>query len=108
MHSSDFAPYFEAWTDAWHFADPETTAERLRRVGFQHIAASLQPAPVSFENVRRFQTFVNHVCLRGHLARLPAHLRDPFSDELVRQAARDTPAFTLDYCRLNLSAIRPS
>ena len=48
--------------------------------------------------------FTATVCLRHHLNRLPAENRGAFLDELVSAAAGDTPPFTLDYWRLNISA----
>jgi trans-aconitate 2-methyltransferase len=104
--SPPFAPHFHEWHEAWHFAGAEDTAGRLRRAGFEEIATSVEAAPVSFEGAAAFQTFIDHVCIRPYLDRLPEHLRRPFSDELVSQAAAETPAFTLDYWRLNIDGAR--
>lgn len=107
MTSSRFSSHFHGWRDSWLFSDPGETAVRLRQEGFEDITTSLEAAPASFAGAEAFQTFVDHVCLRPYLDRLPDTLRKPFSDELVNRAASDNPPFTLDYWRLNLSARRP-
>lgn len=104
---SRFSRYFGDFRPAWLFAAPDETAARLHRVGFEDTVVALEPAPVSFENAEAFQTFVDHVCLQPYLSHLPETLRRPFSDELVSQAFSDSPPFTLDYWRLNVSAMRP-
>lgn len=106
--SALFSSHFRGWRETWFFSDPDESARRLRRVGFEEIATSLESAPVSFPSAQAFQTFVDHVCLRAYLERLPQNLRRRFSDELVEQASADDPPFTLDYWRLNISARRPS
>lgn len=101
-----YASHFDSFGGAWHFANPEETADRLRIAGFQTTETSLHEAPVSFDSAESFQVFADHVCLRPFLNVLPDALRKAFSDELVRQASSDTPPFTLDYWRLNISATR--
>lgn len=102
-----FASHFDSFGGTWHFASPEATADRLRVAGFETIETSLHEAPVSFDSAESFQVFADHVCLRPFLNVLPEALRKPFSDELVREASVDMPPFTLDYWRLNISAVRP-
>lgn len=103
-----FASHFDSFGNAWHFASPEETADRLRIAGFEAVETTLHAEPVSFDNAESFQAFADHVCLRPFLNVLPQALRKPFSDELVRQSSSDTPPFTLDYWRLNISATRPA
>jgi trans-aconitate methyltransferase len=106
-----FAPYFTSWIDPWNFADPQTTVARLATAGFTDADASLESAPTSFTEAATFRAFLESIILRAHLQRIPepAH-RDRFIDALVEQCATDTPPYTLDYVRLNLTAratVRP-
>ena len=55
-----------------------------------------------------FREFLTTVNMHAHLARLPqGPLRRRFVEELTEQAAHDDPPYSLDYCRLNISARRP-
>jgi hypothetical protein len=45
--------------------------------------------------------------VRTHLARLPRDERQAFVNALTVEAAGDSPPYTLDYWRLNISARRP-
>lgn len=52
--------------------------------------------------------FLLTVNMRSHVACLPeGRLRRRFVEELTEQAAADDPPYSLDYCRLNISARRP-
>lgn len=105
---SNFTQYFGShWKEPWHYADAEQTLRRLRRAGFADADAWLEPAPVRFEDPVSYRTFVEHVCLRPYLARLPANLQNRLSDTLVNLALADDPPLTLDYVRLNITARRP-
>jgi trans-aconitate 2-methyltransferase len=106
MEAPGYAPYFRDWDDAWYFADPVETADRLRAAGFVEIDTSLEEAPVELPTDATFSEFISCVCLRHHLDRLPLPLREPFANELTTMAARDSPPFTLDYWRLNLAGRR--
>jgi trans-aconitate 2-methyltransferase len=104
-----FAPYFAGWTQPWEFADAATTARRLAAAGFTAVDTSEQYAPVTFPTADAFREFAVNVVCRPYLAQLPdAILRDSFMDLLVEEYARDSPAFELDYWRLNLAGRRPS
>jgi trans-aconitate methyltransferase len=98
-----YARYFDGYTPPLEFSDAETAAERMRRAGFAEIETSLEEAPTSFPTASEYQEFVETVVLRTHLPRIPeAAIREQFLAEVTRQAAADTPPFTLDYWRLNL------
>jgi len=106
--SSEFARFFGSWRDPWEFADDMTTATRLRTAGFSNIDTSLEHAPTVFPNAESYREFITKVVLRPYLLLLPDDaLRDSFITYLTEQAAADTPAYTLDYWRLNLAASRP-
>jgi len=107
MKSAPFAPHFVNWAEPWEFADAETTAQRLRAVGWVDVETNLEPAPVVFEGPEQFAEFIETVVLRPYLAYLPsAELRTQFVEAVTSQAARDVPPFELDYWRLNLHARR--
>ena len=102
-----YVPWFDGWRDPWYFADVDSTQRRLASAGFEQIAVWLEEAPTSFPNARDFAEFITTVCVRPYLARLPRDERRAFVDSLTVEAAGDSPPFTLDYWRLNISARRP-
>jgi trans-aconitate 2-methyltransferase len=102
-----YLPWFDGWRDPWYFADVDSTRRRLVAAGFEQIELSLEEAPTSFPNAREFADFITTVCVRPYLARLPGPERQAFVDAMVVEAAGDTPRFTLDYWRLNISGRRP-
>jgi len=108
MHEPRFAPYFTRWENPWEFADSATATARLLRAGFTDVRTSVEPAPVVQPTRAAFIEFVTHVICRPHLARLPdAADRETFMDALATLAAADSPAFELDYRRLNIEARKP-
>jgi trans-aconitate 2-methyltransferase len=108
MREPRFASYFEEWAEPTYFADVETTRRRLVAAGFVDVEVSLEEAPTPFDSPDDFQEFIANVCLRHHLARLPRVERTTFLRELTVAAAADSPAFTLDYWRLNIAGRRPA
>lgn len=103
-----YAPAFAGWPGPWEFADPPTTAERLRAAGFAEVATDLEPEPTVLPDAAAYRDFLRAVVLRVHLARLPDDpAREAFLAALTNQAAADGPPFALDYWRLNLRARRP-
>jgi trans-aconitate 2-methyltransferase len=101
-----FAPHFRGWASPWHYATPESTTERLSRIGFDSIVTDLESTPTRFGSPAEYREFVQHVCLRPYLSQLPEPLRASFIDSLVTMAASDSPPFVLDYWRLNVRARR--
>jgi len=103
----EFAPMFADWKWATYYADVEPTVRRLRAAGFADIDVTLEPAPFVFATAEAFATFVSTVVLRAFLARIAdAGSRRTFVDHITTMAAGDTPAFELDYWRLNIRARR--
>jgi trans-aconitate methyltransferase len=102
-----FDRFFAGWRECWLYADPDTTAARLARAGFAEIETRLEPSPATLPGRPEYREFVETVCLRPYLERLPPDAQARFTDELVDQAAGDEPAFTLDYCRLAIAARKP-
>jgi len=104
----EFMRYFESWRDPWEFADAGTTAARLAEAGFEDIVTSVEWSPVVFAAADDFAAFITNVICRPYLAYLPdQQLRDRLIARITEQAAEDTPAFELDYWRLNIEARRP-
>ena len=100
-----FRAYFTSWSEPWLFALPQETTIRLERAGFTAIECWLEHAPTTFSDGERFGAFIESVVMRPYLARLPEpKFRREFLDAIIALAARDDPAFTLDYWRLNISA----
>jgi trans-aconitate methyltransferase len=107
MHRPPFAVHFERWAGIWEFASAETTADRLRDTGFQDVVTSIEPAPTGFSAEADYREFVSTVIYHPHMAMLPtADLKQAFLDEVTNLAGRDDPPYTLDYWRLNMSAVR--
>jgi trans-aconitate methyltransferase len=108
MKEGPFAKHFEDWRGVWEFASPETTALRLRDAGFVDVQTSLEPAPTTLADEASYRIFVRTVIYNPHLARLPdGALRERFLDAVTARAASQSPAFTLDYWRLNMEGVRP-
>jgi trans-aconitate methyltransferase len=103
----EFAPMFRDWTWATYYADVDPTVRRLRTAGFVDVDVTLEAAPFVFPNAEAFTTFVSTVVLRAFLARITNDdLRGTFVDRIAALASADTPAFELDYWRLNIRARR--
>jgi trans-aconitate 2-methyltransferase len=78
------------------------TARHLTESGFVDVETWLSFEPTRFEPGEPFETYLETVCLRSQLARLPADERPGF----VRTVATRMPRAELDYVRLNIVARR--
>jgi len=108
MASAEFSTFFAGWHAPWQYPDDTTTAERLHRAGFTEVKTWLQEAPATLSDAAEYKEFLATVTLHRHLDRIPDPARrERFLEELARQAAADSPPFTLDYWRLNLSGRKP-
>jgi trans-aconitate 2-methyltransferase len=96
-----FAPYFRDWRGPWNYADAQSTAERLRRAGFDAVETWLEPKSVTPADPH---AFVQTVCVVRHLDRLPEELKAPFVERVLEAAGEP---LVLDYVRLNMTARRP-
>jgi trans-aconitate 2-methyltransferase len=94
-----FSRWFEGWEGPWNFADPDETAARLERAGFESVDTWLQPYPVVPDDPG---DYLRTVCLGYHLERLPEELRDDYTEAVLQRADAE-----LDYVRLNIVASRP-
>jgi trans-aconitate 2-methyltransferase len=107
-HEPAFAGHFTSWREPWEFADAETTATRLAETGFEDIHTSVEWSPVVFAAAEDFSAFIANVICPPYLAYLSEQqLRHRLIARITAQAAEDTPAFELDYWRLNIEARRP-
>jgi trans-aconitate 2-methyltransferase len=102
------APYFDDWTEPWYNADVDSTRRRLTAAGFIDIDVFLEEAPTPLPDAEVFREFITTVCVRPFLDRIPVSDRKLFVTELTLKAAADSPPYTLDYWRLNISGRRPS
>jgi len=84
------------------FATAEETAEHLRAAGFNEIRTWLVDEPTTFEPGPPFDRFVETVCLRAMLERLPSGERA----RAVQAVIDHLPGAALDYVRLNIVARR--
>jgi trans-aconitate 2-methyltransferase len=104
--AGDRAPYAEhlaGWAGPWHFSTPEDAERRLRVAGFTDVATGLVARPVQPDEPLEY---LATIVLGSHLERLPEHLRDPFVDDVATALRGEDGRVTIDYVRLNLSAVR--
>jgi trans-aconitate 2-methyltransferase len=92
----------DGWQGEYVFATPEETAARLAAAGFVDVETWLSEEPTRFEPGEPFEAFLETVCLRQQLERLPEGERRAF----VREVASRMPGPVLDYVRLNIVARR--
>ena len=95
----DVAPDFSR---EHNFQTAEATRARLEQSGFTAIQTWLSGEPTRFEPGEPFEAFLETVCLRTYLDRLPEDARVPF----VQEVAARMPEPVLDYVRLNIVARR--
>ena len=98
-----FAAFFAGFHEPWRFHDAEGAAQCLRRARFVDVETSTEAAPTILESSAQYSEFIRNIIFRRHLENIPSEeLRSEFIANLTDQAAADTPAFLLDYGRLNL------
>ena len=107
MARAPFAPHFAGWDGVWQFAGVDETEARLAAAGFTSREVWLEAAPTTLASADDYRAFVTTVIYHPHLARLPAALHGAFIDSVTDLAAAADPPFSLDYWRLNISAVRP-
>jgi trans-aconitate 2-methyltransferase len=92
----------DGWLGPAHFETVLDTARRLDAAGFVDIECWLTDEPTRFEPGEPFETYLRTVVLGAHLERLPTDEHDAF----VRAVAGALPEPTIDYVRLNITALR--
>jgi len=109
LEAPEFAPYMARFQPPWEYADPETTAERLRAAGFTDVETGREEAPTPFGSEAEYREFLATVIMRPYLDELPnAALRERLLDAMCAEARGDDPPYLLDYVRLNMAARRPA
>jgi trans-aconitate 2-methyltransferase len=103
-----YREWFVGWTAPWNFADVPATRMGLEHAGFTMASVSLEPAPTTLPDAEAYTDFLSCVCVRHHVAQLPEAQRPSFLAALTRAAEADDPPLTLDYWRLNISAVKPA
>ncbi|HEX3630273.1 MAG TPA: methyltransferase domain-containing protein [Candidatus Dormibacteraeota bacterium] len=99
--------YFDGWTRPNVYPNKDETLVRLLAAGFDQIEFEHFPEPTTFRDRQSFAEFISTIVFRLNLQRITdAGRRQAFIDRLVELAAKDDPAYTLDYWRLNLNGIR--
>jgi trans-aconitate 2-methyltransferase len=92
----------DGWVGDFCFETPQVTTHRLETAGFVDIETWLSSEPTTFEPGAPFEAYLEAVCLRQHVARLPAADRQAF----IRTVALELPDARVDYVRLNILARR--
>ena len=103
MREERFRESFDGWTDAKHFADPETTKARLEKAGFERIETWLHEEPTRFDSVEKLARYLKTVILRQHVSVLPEAERDDFVRAVAERMSEEP---IVDYVRLNMLARR--
>ena len=93
-----YAPYLEGRDTPWNYASPEETERRLRKAGFTNARCWRTDVSVEPQDPR---AYTHNVCLGAHREHLPEHLREQFTDDVLREAGQP---LKLAYVRLNIDA----
>jgi trans-aconitate 2-methyltransferase len=93
-----YAPYLEDWSP-WNYQGAETTAHRLRSLGFVHVRTALVQRPVPYEDLGEW---LQTNALSAHQLRLPQELRAQYVRD-VHEAFGADPELT--YIRLDIDAV---
>ncbi len=105
MSEARFREAFDGWTDAKHFADPETTKDQLEKAGFEKVETWLHEEPTEFDSVEKLARYLKTVILRQHLSVLEEGERDAFVLD-VAECMAEKGMLVVDYVRLNMLARR--
>jgi trans-aconitate 2-methyltransferase len=85
-----------------NFATPLATVARLEAAGFRDPEVWLTDVPTRFEPGEPLESYLEAVCLREHVARLPVAERAAF----IKAVTSRLPEPVIDYVRLNILAVR--
>ena len=106
IQTPPFEAAFADWRDPWEFADPDVTAERLARAGFEPLDTWLNPEPVTLESHGHLADYLETIVLGTHLLRLTQEQHRPFAEAVSATVIRQTGQALIDYVRLNIIARR--
>jgi trans-aconitate methyltransferase len=107
LQGQEFAPFMAAFPSPWHYADPDTTAQRLRVAGFSEVSTGAEDALTVLGDADAYREFLSTVIMRPYLDVLPDALQSRLLDAMCAEAAQDDPPWSLDYRRLNMEGRRP-
>jgi trans-aconitate 2-methyltransferase len=93
-----FAEFLDDGREPWHYATAAETEGRLLEAGFEDIRCWLEERVVEPEDPREYVAVVG---LATHHDRLPAELREAFTDAVAEELPRP---LVLRYVRLNIEA----
>jgi trans-aconitate 2-methyltransferase len=106
--TAEFSEWLGHFLEPWYFSGAESTASRLVTAGFAKVETGLEPASYTASSGEEFQQYLRTFILHRHLELLPDEdSRSAFVAKLADVAAQDDPPWTLDYCRLNIRALKP-
>lgn len=106
--TAEFSDWLGNFPEPWFFSDAESAALRLRGAGFEEVQTALEEASYSASGDQEFRDYLRTFVLHRHLELLPSEAhRTSFLRQLADAAANDNPPWTLDYCRLNIRAVKP-
>lgn len=104
----EFSSVLGQFPEPWFFSDAESAAARLSAAGFTNVETNLEQASYTASSAQEFEDYLRTFILHRHLELFPNEgLRNAFLRTLSEASAQDDPAWTLDYCRLNLRADKP-
>ena len=95
-----FAEFLDDGREPWHYATAAETEGRLVKAGFEDVRCWLEERVVEPEDPREYVAVVG---LAAHHDRLPAELRQPFTDAVDEELPHP---LVLRYIRLNIEAQR--
>jgi len=108
IEAEPFARHMATFTPPWEYANPQTTAQRLRAAGFTDVATGGEDALTVLDDEPAYREFLATVIMRPYLDALPdGTLRERLLDAMCTEARTDDPPYSLDYRRLNMDARRP-
>lgn len=90
-----------------NFADPQTTAARLRAAGFESVETWSHAVPADVGTREDGALYLGAIVLRPHVARLPQELREPFARDVAAAMEGADGRVVVDYVRLEIRARRP-
>jgi len=106
MHTAPFQAAFADWQEPWEFAQPQLTAQRLSRAGFEPLDTWLNPEPVELASPTHLADYLETIVLGTHLLRLAPEQRRRFAEAVAHTVVRQTGTASIDYVRLNIIARR--
>lgn len=103
-----YAEHFALWRVPWYFGWPDESFTRLCSAGFIDVKTGLERVLPILADGPTYRAFLATVVCTSYIEVLPADLAERFLDAMTAAGETDSPAWSLDYVRLNLEATRPA